>query len=372
MISPAPEAIKSALDRALDEIRLPGPCVLLDYPEHANLGDHLIWMGEVFYLTLHRGVRLSFVSSAARFPWKRPPAFPEKTTILLSGGGNLGDLWPGPQMFRERIVAQYQDRPIVIFPQSVCFRNPANLARAAAVFNAHPNLTIFVRDRRSLSIAAENFPRCRVLLAPDVAFHLAGMLELACAPPRKDRGLYHYREDQEQPPDMSPQCLGLEHLEIDDWITWRRSRRDICWMTKGPFRRVRAHYRFFADMMRQPAARIRERSSEREWLARARRSLAIDRLPDAALHRKSWSMIHAGVYQFRQYPAIVTNRLHGHILCVLLGIPHLFLPNTYHKNESFFRTWTYTAPGGAFVSEPRQAAAQFDCLCQAASSTSIP
>lgn len=372
MTSAAAEAVKSALDRALEEISLPGPCVLLDYPEHANLGDHLIWMGEVFYLTLHRKASLNFVSSAARFPWKRPPAFSENTTILLSGGGNFGDLWSGPQMFRERIVKHYRDRPIVIFPQSVCFRNPANLARAVTVFDTHPNLTIFVRDRCSFAIAVENFPRCRVLLAPDVAFHLAGMLELPCAPPRKDRGLYHYREDQEQPPDMSPQSLGLDHLEIADWITWRRSRKDICWMTKGPFRRVRAHYRFFTEMLRRPAARLRERSSEREWLARARHCLEIDRLPDAALHRKSWSLIHAGVYQFRQYPAIVTNRLHGHILCALLGIPHLFLPNTYHKNESFYRTWTHTASGGVFVTEPRQAAAQFDYLNQAASSNSIP
>lgn len=58
--------------------------------------------------------------------------------------------------------------------------------------------------------------------------------------------------------------------------------------------------------------------------------------------------------QFRQHRLIITNRLHGHILCVLLGIPHIFLANSYHKNESFYETWTHQAPFCRFVKDSTQ------------------
>jgi len=41
--------------------------------------------------------------------------------------------------------------------------------------------------------------------------------------------------------------------------------------------------------------------------------------------------------------AIVTDRLHGHVLCLLLGIPHVLLDNNYGKVRSFYETWTADA-----------------------------
>jgi exopolysaccharide biosynthesis predicted pyruvyltransferase EpsI len=40
---------------------------------------------------------------------------------------------------------------------------------------------------------------------------------------------------------------------------------------------------------------------------------------------------------------VVTDRLHGHILCLLLGIPHIVLDNSYGKLRSFDETWTRTS-----------------------------
>ena len=68
-----------------------------------------------------------------------------------------------------------------------------------------------------------------------------------------------------------------------------------------------------------------------------------------ARQRQSWSYIHSAIYQFCQYETIVTDRLHGHILCTLLNIPHVFLPNSYHKNASFYRHWTAAVPSSVFA-----------------------
>jgi pyruvyl transferase EpsO len=37
---------------------------------------------------------------------------------------------------------------------------------------------------------------------------------------------------------------------------------------------------------------------------------------------------------------IITDRLHGHILCLLLGIPHIVFDNNYGKLGRFIETWT--------------------------------
>jgi len=41
---------------------------------------------------------------------------------------------------------------------------------------------------------------------------------------------------------------------------------------------------------------------------------------------------------------VITDRLHGHILCLLLGIPHVLLDNSYGKVRQFHDTWTAGAP----------------------------
>ena len=42
---------------------------------------------------------------------------------------------------------------------------------------------------------------------------------------------------------------------------------------------------------------------------------------------------------------IVTDRLHGHILSLLLGRPHRLVDNCYGKLSSFVACWTEGAPG---------------------------
>ena len=45
------QKIKDSLHAALENIGTLEQCALLDYPSHFNIGDHLIWLGEIFYLT---------------------------------------------------------------------------------------------------------------------------------------------------------------------------------------------------------------------------------------------------------------------------------------------------------------------------------
>jgi exopolysaccharide biosynthesis predicted pyruvyltransferase EpsI len=53
--------------------------------------------------------------------------------------------------------------------------------------------------------------------------------------------------------------------------------------------------------------------------------------------------------------AVITDRLHGHILSVLLGIPHVLLDNSYAKNRAFYETWTRNSTLTAWAETPEQA-----------------
>jgi len=48
----------------------------------------------------------------------------------------------------------------------------------------------------------------------------------------------------------------------------------------------------------------------------------------------------AGVDLFEDRPFVITDRLHAHVLAVLLGIPNVAIDNSYGKISALYRSWT--------------------------------
>ena len=48
---------------------------------------------------------------------------------------------------------------------------------------------------------------------------------------------------------------------------------------------------------------------------------------------------------------VITDRLHGHILCLLLGLPHTLLPEKHGKIRNFYETWTRSCALGGFAED---------------------
>jgi pyruvyl transferase EpsO len=275
---------------------------LLDYPDFPNVGDSAIWLGQLAWL---RSLGLHPVYTADRKLYS-----PERLRrrlgdgmIVFSGGGNLGDLWEDHQHFREAVVAAFPHNRILLLPQSMHFQHPDGLARARRAFDAHPRLTLALRDRESLARARAAF-RAPTLLCPDMAFCL-GPLERPLDPVEDQVRLL--RTDQESRAGYGggeraaggcdwagDEGGGL--LRIQAWLRGRVARG-------GPQERLRP----LLSATYAPAARRR--------LARGLRLLSRGR-------------------------RVVSDRLHAHILCLLLGIPHRLEDNSYGKNGAFYRTWT--------------------------------
>jgi pyruvyl transferase EpsO len=246
--------------------------------------------------------------------------------ILLHGGGNLGDLWPDHQRLREAVIYAFPDKRIIQLPQSIHFREKDNLQRAKSVFNGHPDLTIFVRDTKSLALARNEF-RARSVLCPDMAF--------ALGPLRRP-----------EPPDEGVVCLlradteSLGHaaasaasgVELVDWLTDRNSFR------------LRLD-RFLAGL-RSPHPRV----SKWTWPVMA------------PVYRELWEglaqeRLGRGCALLSRGRVVVTDRLHGHILSLLLGIPHVLLDNNYGKVSGFFEAWTQTSDLARLAKTPEEALA---------------
>jgi pyruvyl transferase EpsO len=49
---------------------------------------------------------------------------------------------------------------------------------------------------------------------------------------------------------------------------------------------------------------------------------------------------------------VVTDRLHAHLLALLLGIPHVVLDNSYGKLHHFIAAWTHESPLVHLATDP--------------------
>jgi exopolysaccharide biosynthesis predicted pyruvyltransferase EpsI len=99
--------------------------------------------------------------------------------------------------------------------------------------------------------------------------------------------------------------------------------------------------------------RLRDEATRRPWLAPIARTVLPRTYVPLAQRRLA-----RGVSLLSGGRVIVTDRLHGHILATLLGIPHVVLDNSYGKLHHFIRTWTHVSPLVRMAASLDEAAAQ--------------
>ncbi|CAH2604266.1 putative pyruvyl transferase EpsO [Rhodovastum atsumiense] len=279
---------------------------LIDFPDHSNVGDSAIWTGEIAYFRERHGIAPSLIAA------HRPPD-PDLVAraigdgpVFIHGGGNLGDTWPSHQLAREEALHLYRGRRVIQLPQSLHFDDPAALARMADAVAAHGDFVLLVRDRESLETARAHF-RCETRLCPDMAF---------CLGPQARRGvpvhdlLVLARLDHESasaaPEDLPPGAVRMD------------------WLAESDAFLARAKLKSLATSVLDCDLRALDREAQRDRYRR--------RLAEARVER--------GLALLSSARAVATDRLHAHILCLLLGIPHAVADNSYGKLGRFISAWT--------------------------------
>lgn len=297
------------------------PFALVDFPDHANVGDSAIWLGETAFFARH-GQRPAYVSSLKTHDDAAMARAIGSGTIFLHGGGNFGTLWPAHQDFRLHLMERFPGHRIVQLPQSIHFNDESAAADTARAIERHGKFTLFVRDNPSLDFARRHF-LCQTILAPDMAF---------CMPrPRRSAPVHDIfcllRTDHEKSIDGAGIAPGVE---IGDWLDENRAQ----------MRRTRiiAKLLGLADAG-GPTFRIFENA------ARAR--------------------VQRGIEQLSSGRVVVTDRLHGHILSLLAGIPQVTLDNSYRKLGNFIDAWTASLDNHRTATSPAQAMVEAKALLSA-------
>jgi pyruvyl transferase EpsO len=300
---------------------------LLDYPNHENVGDSAIWLGEMTYLA-ERGVAVDYHCDLRSYDARHLRRLPDADLLLLHGGGNLGDLWEPHQRFRERVLADFHDRPVLQLPQTIHFGDPRKLESTRRAFARHPRFTLMVRDARSLELAREQFD-CAVVLCPDSAFALGEMARPAS--PRVPIVWLARTDHEAAAPAVGASLDG--DVERIDWVG-RRSAPPVDLLARAGGELL-AH---LAGRLAAPPRPLLELLWT-DW----------DRL---ARHR-----VAAGQRMLSRGAAVVTDRLHAHVFCLLLGIPHVLLDNSYGKLSSYARTWETLGERARWADSPAEALA---------------
>lgn len=294
------DEMQAKIHACLAEFITDAPIAVVDFPNIRNVGDSAIWLGEMAYLAQRRVADPVYVSQMRDFSAHGLDVRTHSGPIFIHGGGNFGDIWLGHQKFREQILEQWPGRPVIQFPQSIHYASQARAEETARIIARHGNFTLLVRDEESKDYAEKHFD-CQVRLCPDMAVCI-GTLQ---APQPEIPVLAMLREDRERASalDLSP----YPDIPAEDWIT-------------EPWFPVRA-----AKLM---------------GAARKLATFNPMRMRLGAFNAAANQRFGRGIRQIGRARAIVTDRLHVHILSLLLGKPHAVLDNSYGKIARFLSAFS--------------------------------
>lgn len=298
------------------------------YPNHWNTGDPAIWLGT--QETLDRlNIEVVYHCDLNNYDYNVMAESVGDGPILIAGGGNLGDIWPNHQLFRERILQDFPHNAVLQLPQSVWFDQEENLSRFQRICEQHHNFHILIRDRQSLRVATERFS-IPVSICPDMAF---GMGNLERAAKATTDIVWLARSDKESVP---TRIQLVEHqIECKDWI------------------KPEAVDQVYVDAARKYQSRINELVALSSKNILAYKNIFSEL---AKLYQKLADLrVQRGLKMLSSGQVVITDRLHGHILCLLMGIPHVVLDNNYKKVSSLFKSWTSSSPIATWAKTPEQA-----------------
>ncbi len=304
--------------------------ILLDYPNTTNVGDSLIWLGEIAYLD-SRGLKPSYVCDVENYDKNNINKILNKNSILLMhGGGNFGTVWERIHHFRLQVLKDFPSVRILQFPQTIHFDDESKIKEMADAIHEQGNYVLLARSYKSYDFAKHNFD-AELYLCPDMAFFI-GEISFNSTP-ISDRFILS-RTDHEKSSETLTDKSQFSHqlrYEIADWLNPSGYERFL--------HRIQMHT---------------------VWIRKV-----ID--PNNLLLLKLWNHLSTkrmmrGVQLLSRGRVVITDRLHAHILSILIDKPHVIADNSYGKVSDFYQTWTFKNVGSILVKDLRRLHIEADNL----------
>lgn len=263
------------------------------------------------------GYEIRYIADIGRFDAREMRRRIGSGPVLFHGGGNFGDLWPIFQDERDRLILQLQSHPIVVLPQTIYFQDESRASRTRDAFRQHGRVTLLVREHQSLSSAHRLFPEVNTLFCDDGAF---GNDPIDA--PQATRAVTVLRRRDQEGTNALAEIAG----EVGD-VDWRLSpRRQVLWMANripgALFRRSPG-----------PVRRVLQPWVDGTWQRFAALNL------ESAI-----SLVGSG-------RVLVTDRLHAHVLAILMGRKSIVMDNNYGKIRPIYEASIAGFSNSEFVTD---------------------
>lgn len=264
-------------------------CLLVDTPNHGNLGDQAIAQTEKYCLTKEKYSFIEITADEFNYKEKQYAYFTsDKKTIYIQGGGFLGSLWKNEEERFRRILVAFKNNRIIVFPQTITFDTTTEdglsfMRESQKIYSSHPNLTIFVREQKSYDFMREYFSSVDCRLVPDIVT----ILEANVKQHKRKDILFCFRSDREKyikPNDISEIEYIVSEIFPNDFV-------------------------HFTDTVLDYGVSVNDREAE-----------VIKKLQ-----------------QFADSKLVITDRLHGMIFAAITGTPCIALGNINGKVKAVYK-----------------------------------
>ncbi|REC49610.1 polysaccharide pyruvyl transferase family protein [Chryseobacterium pennipullorum] len=311
------ENLRAVVRKVLNQ-NIDGDYVLLDVPNHSNIGDTLIWEGELKYLEELK-YKCLYTSNIFTYDSKKVP---KNAIILLHGGGNFGDVWSMNQKYRNQVITDFPNNKIIIFPQTLHYHNEQNAINDSKLYKKHPNLIICTRDQVSLEIAQKYFPSNNIYMLPDMAFFNDFSEFVSTSKTNKTLLLERMDKELGNVALLQKQLETLHKsetkIEVKDWPGFYK---------QGTLQQKADNLYNFAEIV---GSKI---------LLKSPLKFLVNDAHGLRGKRYKERRIKTGIKFINHYDVVYSTRLHGFILAVLLNKKVFIFDNSYGKNKNFFETW---------------------------------
>jgi len=265
---------------------------LIGTPNHGNLGDQAIVYAENKILE-DRFKRHTIIEINTVDLLKHLKSLKENVKkddmFVLHGGGNLGDEYFWEEEGRRNIISEFKDNKIILFPQSIYFKDTENgkkeFEKSKIIYNQHKDFTIIAREATSYNIMKNAFPNNNVILTPDIVMYLDKTYPIL----QRRGALLSLRKDREGvlTSEQKDEILNAAQMNFDKII--------------------------ITDTV---AEHIDSKNQVLEYMINVNQR-------EKELNKK-WD-------QFKKVQVVITDRLHGMVFCAITSTPCIVIANYNHK-----------------------------------------
>ena len=258
--------------------------------DYNNIGDVLIRVSQEDFLRKNLGgkriVTIGFTDTY-RFLKDIEKNATKDTAVVLTGGGDVDDRYTELERARNYIIKLLAGKGcrIISFPQTVDFSNTKKgafcLKKTKKAYASNKNFVFFAREKKSYDFASASFEGTKICLTPDIV-----LSHDTLASGKKRNGIgFLLRSDREKNID-------------EDFIN-------------SLLKNLKGKYKISKD----------------------------DMVVNEFQKDKIYDYLNAKIDFVSSKQLIITDRLHGMILCYITNTPCIVFPNVNHKITETYKNW---------------------------------